>query len=98
MTNEPIAAAIATFTQYVRQHTISPASDVFDREPTSEEVDAWRSAVKSVCDEMDALAQDPDSRLSDFETLRHKMGSKFPATPSDLLDAVGDAFLSAGRV
>jgi hypothetical protein len=98
MEQKSIASIIFAFTKYVRENLGGRATDLIPGHPIDTVgLAAWQSEVKSVCDDMDELAQNPDSRFADFETLRQKMDD-FPSTPPDLLAAVADAFQKAGRL
>jgi hypothetical protein len=95
MINERISKAITAFTAYARNHADITGWDI-DHQPTPAEEEERRSAIETICDEMDALSQNADSRLSDFEKLRHKYDF-FPPAPPEFLHAVAEAFLAAGR-
>jgi len=97
MTDATIETAIKAFTDHARAHSEFIASDISAPLPTGRELATHRSDVEAICKEMDALAHDPNSRFSDFETLRHKRAD-FPATPPALLDDVACAFKAASRL
>ena len=92
--------SIAAVTEHVRKTAPITAWDV-DHLPSAQEIEARESAIKTACDEMDALAErvaSEDVRFDDFEQLRHKL-NKLGAYPllADLSN-VAQAFASAGRL
>jgi hypothetical protein len=95
--NDPIARAIATLTQQVRKYAHITAWN-FDHWPSDGEIAIRKSAIEAVCDEMDALAQRPDSTFHDFESLRHKLALHGAYPLLSHVSAVADAFLAAGRL
>lgn len=97
MNQQSIANAISTFTAHVRQYADLIVSNV-GVHPTDDEKAAQRVAVESVCGKMEALPADDESSFTDFERLRHSMGTQFPATPPSYLSDVADAFGAAGRL
>ncbi len=92
-----LANAISRFTDFARKHAHRKAF-ADKRYPTGVEVEAARTAVNSVCDEMDGLVKNPKSSFSDFELLREKMGRAFPPLHLDFITVIADAFDSAGRL
>lgn len=97
MGQQSIANAVSAFTAHVRQYADLIVSDIAVH-PTDDEKAAQRVAVESVCEKMEALPADDQSRFTDFERLRHSMGTQFPPTPPNLLSDVADAFGAAGRL
>lgn len=95
MVNDRIRESVGAYTAHVRKYADITGWDI-GHQPTSAEKAERRAAIEAICDEMDALAQKPDSRFSDFAALR-RMYDFFPPTPPDLLRAVTEAFLSVGR-
>jgi hypothetical protein len=96
-----IKAAIRAYTDWVREHMGFPVHNC-KPSPTppdpNEGLDEWKRKVLGICEKMDELTANPESRFADFERLRFQLGSNFPTTPFGYLQSVADAFRDARRL
>lgn len=88
--------AVKAFTEHTRKHAHRRAF-ADKKYPTGAEVEAHRVAVYEICEQIEALAQSPESSFAEIESLRDKMGRHFPPHNLDYMGKIADAYEAAGR-